>query len=229
MTSLSGDTTGDAFLDGAALDDERARRGHRIILDLFHVIGVIRIVGVLGLSGRAQLSLLAVEACQFDLKVRAGGVLPSGTQGRLVDGLVAQELLDESEARLDKLQIVELAELGAQGSADLLVVLRAARQASQVGVHEHLRVEVGAGSAVACHEGDEFVDTRHDLVGDAEVGEAVVRVVDAASGREVRLEAAQLDLKGLVEEGAVVPRCDAQDVGVVRGGSDFRRYGSACS
>ena len=74
---------------------------------------------------------------------------------------------------------------------------------------------------MAREERDQLVDAGNDLVGDAEVGEAVVRVVDAASGREVRLEAAQLDLKGLVEEGAVVPRGDAQDVGVVRGGSDF--------
>ncbi len=57
--------------------------------------------------------------------------------------------------------------------------------------------------------------------GDAEVGEAVVRVIDAAGGGEVRLEAAELDLEGLVEEGAVVPRGDAQDVGVVRGRRDF--------
>ena len=56
---------------------------------------------------------------------------------------------------------------------------------------------------MAREERDQLVDAGNDLVGDAEVGEAVVRVVDAASGREVRLEAAQLDLKGLVEEGTV--------------------------
>ena len=74
---------------------------------------------------------------------------------------------------------------------------------------------------MARHEGDQLVDARHDLLGDTEAGEAVVRVIDAAGGREVCLEAAQLDLKRLVEEGAVVPRGDAQDVGVVRGRRDL--------
>ena len=46
-------------------------------------------------------------------------------------------------------------------------------------------------------------------------------VLDTSGRGEVRLKAAELDLKGLVEEGAVVPRCDAQDVRVVRGGSNF--------
>ena len=57
------------------------------------------------------------------------------------------------------------------------------------------------------------------------VGEAVVRVVDASGSGEVRLESAELDLEGLVEEGAVVPRGDAQDVGIVRGRRDFINVG----
>ena len=74
---------------------------------------------------------------------------------------------------------------------------------------------------MACQEGNEFVDACDDILGHAEVGEAVVRVVDASGGGEVRLEPAKLDLERLVEEGAVVPRGDAQDVGIVRGRRDF--------
>ena len=74
---------------------------------------------------------------------------------------------------------------------------------------------------MARQEGDELIDAGDDLFGNAEVGEAVMRVVDAAGGREVRLEAAELNLESLVEERAVVPGGDAQDVGVVRGGSDL--------
>ena len=70
-------------------------------------------------------------------------------------------------------------------------------------------------------EGDEVVDADDDLLGHAEIGEAVVRVIDAAGGREVRLETPEFDLEGLVEEGSVVPRGDAQDVGIVRGRGNF--------
>ncbi len=49
-----------------------------------------------------------------------------------------------------------------------------------------------------------------------------------ASVAEVRLKAAELDLKALLKA-PVVPRRDARDVGVVRGGSDFVDMGSACS
>ena len=78
---------------------------------------------------------------------------------------------------------------------------------------------------MARQEGDELVDAGDDLLGHAEVGEAVVRVIDAPGGREVRLESTELDLERLVEEGAVVPRGDAQDVGIVRGRRDFINVG----
>ena len=74
---------------------------------------------------------------------------------------------------------------------------------------------------MAREERDQLVDAGDDLLGHAEVGEAVVRVIDAAGGGEVRLEPAELDVEGLVEEGAVVPRGDTQDVGIVRGRRDF--------
>ena len=74
---------------------------------------------------------------------------------------------------------------------------------------------------MARQEGNEFVDACDNVLGHAELCEAVVRVVDATGGGEVRLEPAELDLEGLVEEGAVVPRGDAQDVGIVRGRRDF--------
>ena len=48
-----------------------------------------------------------------------------------------------------------------------------------------------------------------------------MRVINASGGGEVCLESTELDLERLVEEGAVVPRGDAQDVGIVRGRRDF--------
>ena len=50
-------------------------------------------------------------------------------------------------------------------------------------------------------------------------------MIDASGGGEVCLESAELDLERLVEEGAVVPRGDAQDVGIVRGRRDFINVG----
>ena len=52
-----------------------------------------------------------------------------------------------------------------------------------------------------------------------------MRVIDASGGGEVRLESTELDLERLVEEGTVVPRGDAQDVGIVRGRRDFINVG----
>ena len=78
---------------------------------------------------------------------------------------------------------------------------------------------------MAREERDQLVDAGDDLLGHAKLGEAVVRVIDASGGGEVRLESTELDLERLVEEGTVVPRGDAQDVGIVRGRRDFINVG----
>ncbi len=58
--------------------------------------------------------------------------------------------------------------------------------------------------------------TRATTSGHAEVGEVSKRVIDAPGGREVRLKLPSLTSRAY-EEGSVVPRGDAQDVGIVRG------------
>lgn len=70
-----------SLLDGATLDDESARGGYRVVLNLLHVVAVVGVVGVVGVRCLAQLSLVAFEARQLDLKVRAGGGLPGGAEG----------------------------------------------------------------------------------------------------------------------------------------------------
>ena len=206
---------GRALLDGAALDDERARRRGCVLDDLVGVVGLVALFRLVGLGG-AQLGLLPVEACQLNLQVCPRGVLPGCAERRLVDALVAEQLLDERAPGLDELQVVKFAQLGTQGAAELLVVLRATRQAREVGVDQDLGVEVGAWGAVSGEEGDQLVNADHDLLGNAEVGEAIVSVINTARRREVRLEATELDLERLVQEGAVIPGGHAQDVRVVR-------------
>ena len=108
-------------------------------------------------------------------------------------------------------------ELEAELFPELLVVLRAAREHRQIRVDEDLRVEVGAGRAVAREERDELVDAGHHLLGDAQFREPVVGVVDAPGRSDLRLEAPESDLERPVQESAVVPSGDPQHVGVVGG------------
>ena len=109
-----GGCDGYALLDRTALDDQGAGRGRGVLYDLVGVVRIVGVVRVLGVGGLAQLGLVSLQARQFDLEVRAGGVLPGGAERRLVDRLVAEQLLEEGDAGLDELQVVELAELGAQ-------------------------------------------------------------------------------------------------------------------
>ena len=111
---------GNALLDRSTLDDQSAGRRRGVLHNFFSVVRVLGVIGIFCLGGLAQLGLFALETGEFNFEVRAGGVLPCGTEGGLVDGLVAQELLDERDACPDELQVVELAELRAQRSRSFL-------------------------------------------------------------------------------------------------------------
>ncbi len=87
-----------------------------------------------------QLRLIALETRQLDSRL-ARGVLPCGSRGGLVDGLVAGYWSRAIRA-FDELQVVHFSTSSARSAVRIFIPCGLQDRPSQVCIHEDLRVEI---------------------------------------------------------------------------------------